>query len=231
MQVSPRRLLPREAVPGRGKVRGTRWDGAVISVIGGGGACAVWGAWEMGSGRAQPQPLPLQSPTPRAGQHPGPAARSSAPISRSRRPPGLRGGVRLLPGCSEASPTRAPARPARALRGSPCLSQRRKKNSRTTLKSTFAQPASCPAAFTLLCWNLLCKGNLFPAGAERGDVGWRQWGGKIQNKARRASACVCGHGGGCPPHLLPRPPRRAPGPMAGEPGFVPEIAGVLLNGK
>lgn len=81
------------------------------------------------------------------------------------------GSARLLPGCSHTSPTRAPSRPTCPHWGSPCLLQRSKKNSQTTLKSTFAQPAAssaCLAAFTFLCWNLLCKGNCSQPGLNGG---------------------------------------------------------------
>lgn len=83
MQVSPRRLLPQEAVPERGKVRGTgerqrrQEDGAVISVISGGGFNPFW--WQQcrcksefrtavgcagdGVWQTQPQLLSLQTVT------------------------------------------------------------------------------------------------------------------------------------------------------------------------
>lgn len=123
------------------------------------------------------------------------------------------GSAQLLPGCSETSPTRAPSRPTRPRWGFPCLLQRSKKNYQTTFKSTFAQPAAssaCLAAFTFLCWNLLCKGNCSQLGLNRGcGLEATQWQNVKQSApGERLSVrvsvfvCVCVYGGVYTAHLL-----------------------------
>lgn len=222
MQVSPRRLLPQEAVPGRGKVRGTHSGpagepqrpavvqaertgqllvllvGLFLTLFGASGACASqssgWrsGVWEIGSGRAQPQPLSLQTPLLWAGEDPEPAAGSFARISCCRRLPGLQAvHGSCLAALTHLPPGHRPVPPAHT--GAPLAFYKgAKKNSQTTLKSTFCS-ARClqrlPGCLHLLVLESPLQKKLFPAGAE-----WGTWAGgnaAAKRKTKRAGRASC----------------------------------------
>lgn len=149
-----------------------------------------WGGWEMGSGRARLHPA-----------HPDAVSWESIPNQpRGRlrswffRCRGL-SGPRAAHGCSETSPTHPQSRPVPSpLRGgggwdSLCLPQRSKKNYPQLSKALLlSPPPPAPARLHPPLLESPLPRELVPKnypGGPGGDVGWRQRGGKMQNKACR----------------------------------------------